>query len=216
MSTTVLLADRETATRGFLEQRLPRDGFELVAAAEPRPDVVLAGDEAALERWRGAAPVIVLGRPEADLVDRVRAFRRGCDYVPRPFHYDELVARIHAVLRRTREPADVLVAGPLAIDPRTRLVSLGGTPLTVSQKEYDLLLRLAADPVRVFTKAELLRDVWDFRASSRTRTVDSHVSRLRRKLRAFDSGTELLENVWGVGYRLLGASLEPGLETPIE
>ena len=67
----------------------------------------------------------------------------------------------------------------------------------------------------MFTKAELLRDVWDFRSSSRTRTVDSHVSRLRRKLRAFDSGSELLENVWGVGYRLLGASLEPGVEVPM-
>ena len=62
--------------------------------------MVLVGDDAALERWRGEAPVIVLGRPEADPVDRVRAFRRGCDdYVPRPFHYEELVARIHAVLR---------------------------------------------------------------------------------------------------------------------
>ena len=127
MSTTVLLADRETATRGFLERRLPRDGFELVAAAEPRPDVVLAGDDAALDRWRGEAPVIVLGRPEADPVDRVRAFRRGCDdYLPRPFHYDELVARIHAVLRRTQRPAEMLVAGPLEIDPRTRVVAVGG------------------------------------------------------------------------------------------
>jgi DNA-binding response OmpR family regulator len=204
MSTTVLLDDRETATRGYLEPRLLRDGFELVAAAEPKPDLVLAGDDAALERWRGEAPVIVLGRPEANPVDRARAFRRGCDdYVPRPFHYDELVARIHAVLRRTRRPAGLLVAGPLEIDPRTRLVAVGGTPLPVSQKEYDLLLRLAADPGRVFTKQELLRDVWDFRSSSRTRTLDSHVSRLRRKLRSFDTGTELLENVWGVGYRLL-------------
>src|SRR6476661_8559312 len=110
MSTMVLLAEREPATRGLLERQLKGDGFEL---AEPgcAPDLVLAGDDAALERWRGAAPVIVLGRPEADPVDRVRAFRRGCDdYVPRPFHYDELVARIHAVLRRTGRPAGLLVA----------------------------------------------------------------------------------------------------------
>src|SRR5262245_54864059 len=193
MSTTVLLADRETATRGFLEQRLPRDGFELVAAAEVLPDVVLAGDDAALERWRGAAPVIVLGRPEADPVDRVRAFRRGCDdYVPRPFHYEELVARIHAVLRRTRRPPELLVAGPLEIDPRTRVVAVSGEPISVSQKEYDLLLRLALDPERVFTKQELLREVWDYRASSRTRTLDSHVARLRRKLRDLDPETDLL------------------------
>jgi DNA-binding winged helix-turn-helix (wHTH) protein len=210
MSTTVLLADRELATRGVLVQRLPLDGFELVAGAtpKPRPDVVLAGDEAAIERWCDEAPVIVLGRPEADPVDRLRAFRRGCDdYVPRPFHYEELVARIHAVLRRTRKPPEVLVAGPLELDPRTRLVSVGGAPLPVSQKEYALLVRLAADPQRVFTKQELLRDVWDFRATSRTRTVDSHVFRLRRKFRDYEGGDELLENVWGVGYRLLGPAI---------
>jgi DNA-binding response OmpR family regulator len=212
MSTTVLLAGRETTMRGVLEQRLSRDGFELVAGAEPRPDVVIAGDDAdaALERWRGEAAVIVLGRPEADPVDRVRAFRRGCDdYVPRPFHYDELVARIHAVLRRARGGGATLAAGPLEIDPRTRVVELAGAPLAVSQTEYELLLRLAADPERVFTKEELLRDVWGYPSTSRTRTLDSHVSRLRRKLRALDAETPFLENVWGVGYRLLGLPLEP-------
>jgi DNA-binding response OmpR family regulator len=206
MTTTVLLADREAATRGFLEQHLPHDGFELVVRAEERPDVVLAGDEASLERWRGEAAVIVLGRPEADTADRVRAFRRGCDdYVARPFHYDELVERIHAVLRRVR-PADQakLVAGPMEIDPRTRLVLVGGIPLPVSQKEYALLRMLAADPQRVFTKDELLRDIWDYRAHARTRTLDSHVFRLRRKLRALDQVTPFIENVWGVGYRLIG------------
>jgi len=206
MSTTVLLADREAATRGFLERRLPRDGFEVVAAEERRPDLVIAGDDAALERWRGEAPVIVLGRPEAAPVDRVRAFRRGCDdYVPRPFHYDELVERIHAVLRRTGTRAlETLVAGPIEIDARTRVVAVAGTPLPLAQKEYELLLKLATDPQRVFTKEELLRDVWDYRSSSRTRTLDSHASRLRRKLRFLDEETPFVENVWGVGYRLLG------------
>jgi DNA-binding response OmpR family regulator len=206
MSTTVLLADREAATRGYLEQRLPRDGFEVIAAAERRPDLVIAGDEAALERWRGEVPVIVLGRPEADPFERVKAFRRGCDdYVPRPFHYDELVERIHAVLRRAGgRPCETLVAGPIEIDARTRVVAVAGTPLPLAQKEYELLLKLATDPQRVFTKDELLRDVWDYRSKSRTRTLDSHASRLRRKLRALDGETPFVENVWGVGYRLLG------------
>lgn len=206
MSTTVLLADRESATRGFLERRLPRDGFELVGAAERRPDLVLAGDDAALERWRGEAPVIVLGRPEADPVDRVRAFRRGCDdYLSRPFHYDELVERIHAVLRRSgTSTRETVVAGPIEIDIRTRVILVAGKPLPLSQKEYELLLKLASDPQRVFTKEELLRDVWDYRASSRTRTLDSHASRLRRKLSFLDEETPFVENVWGVGYRLLG------------
>jgi DNA-binding response OmpR family regulator len=152
------------------------------------------------------APVIVLGRPEADSLDRVRAFRRGCDdYVARPFHYDELVERIHAVLRRTGAAVrETIVAGPLEIDARTRVVAVAGRPLPLSQKEYALLVKLATDPQRVFTKQELLRDVWDYRASSRTRTLDSHACRLRRKLRELDAETPFVENVWGVGYRLIG------------
>jgi DNA-binding response OmpR family regulator len=206
MSATVLLADREAATHGFLERHLRHDGFEVVAAASRRPDLVIAGDEAALERWRGEAPVIVLGRPEAGSAERVRAFRRGCDdYVPRPFHYDELVERMRAVLRRSQPSVQgAIVAGPIEIDPRTRVVTVAGVPLALAQKEYELLCRLASDPQRVFTKQELLRDVWEFRAHARTRTLDSHASRLRRKLRTIDAVTPFVENVWGVGYRLIG------------
>ena len=84
MSTTLLLADGEHATSAHLERHLRHDGFEIVSAAGPhaserRPDLVLAGDDSELERWRGEAPVIVLGHLEADPLDRVRAFRRGCD-----------------------------------------------------------------------------------------------------------------------------------------
>jgi DNA-binding response OmpR family regulator len=206
MSTALLLADRELATRALFERHLNRDGFELVAASGRRPDLVLVGDEAELERWRGEAPVIVLGRAEAEPVERVRAFRGGCDdYVPRPFHYDELVERIRAVLRRVAPPEPlVLVAGPIEVDLHARVVRACGTPVVLSQKEYDLVARLAVDPVRVFTKDELLRDVWGYQAQARTRTLDSHASRLRRKLRAIDPETVFVENVWGVGYRLLG------------
>jgi len=190
----------------LLERHLRDDGFELLGAgpaSDRRPDLVLAGDDAELERWRGEAPVIVLGRAEADQRDRVRAFRRGCDdYVARPFDYEELVERIRAVLRRAR-PATLerVVAGPLEIDPAARLVLFHGTPIALSQKEYALVVRLADDPRRVFTKDELLRDVWGFRADGMTRTVDSHACRLRAKLRRADTDTFVV-NVWGVGYRL--------------
>jgi len=83
-------------------------------------------------------------------------------------------------------------------------VTVGGVRVDLAAKEYELLLKLASDPQRVFTKQELLRDVWDYPASSRTRTLDSHACRLRRKLRALDAETEFVENVWGVGYRLIG------------
>ena len=206
MSTALLLADRELATRALLERHLHRDGFELVVASGRRPDLVLAGDEAELERWRGEAPVIVLGREEAEPVERVRAFRRGCDdYVPRPFNYDELVERIRAVLRRVAPPEpQVVVAGPIELDLHARVARVRGTAVLLSQKEYGLLARMAVDPNRVFTKDELLREVWGYQAQARTRTLDSHASRLRRKLRAVDPETPFVENEWGVGYRLIG------------
>jgi DNA-binding response OmpR family regulator len=205
VSTAVLLApDAEPATKVLLERHLPGDGFRLVDRA---PDLVLAGDVETVEQWRDRAPVIVLGRSDADAVDRVHAFRRGCDdYVVPPFDYQELVERIRAVLRRARPGRlEALEVAALRIDPPTRDVRLGGRRVSLSQKEYDLLLRLARDPERVFTKAELLRDVWAYVTPGRTRTLDSHASRLRRKLRELDGATPWVDNVWGVGYRLLGA-----------
>jgi len=206
MPATVLLTEREPAARDLLERQLPHDGFEL---AEPgcAPDLVLAADDGEIERWRGQAPVIVLGRAEAGAVERVRAFRRGCDdYVTRPFAYDELVERMRAVLRRAGSAHAPLTAGPLVVDRRARVVTLGGRRVELAQKEYELLVRLAQEPERVFTKDELLREVWGFRTRSRTRTLDAHASRLRRKLRAAEPTAALVDNVWGVGYRLLEPS----------
>jgi DNA-binding response OmpR family regulator len=206
MSTSLLLADPEPTSRGYLERHLRHDGFEIVADPRRRPDLVIADDGVEIERWRGEAPVIVLGRSEADAIDRVRAFRRGCDdYVARPFDYAELVERIHAVLRRVRpsEPESI-AAGPITVDLRTRAVRVAGVRVRLAQKEYQLLLKLATDPSRVFTKVELLHEVWGYRPDARTRTLDSHASRLRRKLRAADPTVAYVDNVWGVGYRLLG------------
>jgi DNA-binding response OmpR family regulator len=82
-------------------------------------------------------------------------------------------------------------------------VKVGEIPVALASKEYELLLKLMSDPTRVFTKEHLLRDVWDFRSLGRTRTLDSHASRLRRKLTAAAGAGEFVLNVWGVGYRLL-------------
>jgi DNA-binding response OmpR family regulator len=205
MTKAVLLAEPEPATRGFLERHLRRDGFEIAAAGGPF-DLVLAGDVDAVDRWVERAPVIVIGREDADALDCIDALRRGCDdYVERPFSYQELVERIRAVLRRAqpRDP-EVVEAPPVRIDVRTRIARVEQRRLQLSQKEYDLLLTLAREPDRVFTKAELLRDVWGYRVTARTRTLDSHASRLRRKLRESGASVTLIDNVWGVGYRLLG------------
>jgi DNA-binding response OmpR family regulator len=202
MSTALLLAEPEP----FLERHLRNDGFQVVDEAV-RPDLVLLGNSAALEEFRarhGDVPVIVLGEPESDAVDRVRALERGCDdFLVRPFAYEELLARIRAVLRRTSPaPHEVRRAGPITADLATRSVSVGALPVSLAGKEYELLLKLMTDPTRVFTKEQLLREVWGFRSLGRTRTLDSHASRLRRKLAAAGAGSVVV-NVWGVGYRLM-------------
>ena len=205
MSAAVLVAESEPETRVFLERELPRDGFKIARLGGPF-DLVLAGDVEVAGRWVECAPVIVLGRERAGAVDCIDALRRGCDdYLVRPFEYEELVERIRAVLRRTRpRDPEVVEAEPVTIDVRTRDARVLGRSVRLAQKEYELLLTLAREPDRVFTKAELLRDVWGYRVPGRTRTLDSHASRLRRKLREAGGGTELVDNVWGVGYRLRG------------
>jgi DNA-binding response OmpR family regulator len=207
MSTAVLLAETEPGTRSFLERHLVDDGFDVVAperVQDGRPDLVLLGDARHVGEWAGEVPVIVLGGEEADVVDRVRAFARGCDdYVAEPFLYDELVARIRAVLRRAKPVVDPrFEAGAIRVDPATRRVTVAGERVELAGKEYQLLLKLMSEPERVFTKDELLRDVWGFRSRGRTRTLDSHASRLRRKLGATGYGPFVV-NSWGVGYRLL-------------
>jgi DNA-binding response OmpR family regulator len=205
MSCALLLAD--TDGNAQLTRHLTYDGFELVSDGDARPDLVLVEDLSTLEELRsrhGDVPVIVLGDPASDAVDRARALDRGCDdFLARPFVYEELLARIRAVLRRTslREP-ELLVAGPIRADVATRCVTVRGRFVPLAGKEYELLLKLLSDPQRVFTKEQLLREVWEFRALGRTRTLDSHASRLRRKLQAAGDGPFVL-NVWGVGYRLL-------------
>ena len=222
----VLLAEPEPATRGFLERHLTQDGFAVVEAVDgealelverSRPDVVLVSDELALDlcgrlregepgrSWDRDLPVIVLGGQAADAVDRVRAFARGADdFVARPFHYEELVARIRAVLRRAQPvPGRVLRAGTIEVDTATRRVTVDGERVALPGKEYELLVKLCSDPHRVFTKEELLREVWGFRSLGRTRTLDSHASRLRRRL-ARSGQPPYVQNVWGVGYCLVG------------
>jgi DNA-binding response OmpR family regulator len=213
MSNALLLAEPEPATRGFLERHLKQDGFEVLEAVDEdavalldiaRPVLVLTSEALAPDLCRCAAdvPVIVLGRADSDAVDRVRAFDGGCDdYLGRPFHYEELLARIRAVLRRASPPgSDRIQVDTLLIDRAARRVTVGGQTAPLAAKEYELLLKLAGEPKRVFTKEQLLREVWGFRSLGRTRTLDSHASRLRRKLSA--AGGDYVRNVWGVGYSL--------------
>ena len=109
---------------------------------------------------------------------------------------------MRAVLRRSSGPRHSrLSVRDLEVDLAARIVTVGGELVELSAKEYDLLVALAEDPERVFKKEDLLRDVWGFRSLGRTRTLDSHASRLRRKLNRNGSAGYVV-NVWGVGYRL--------------
>jgi DNA-binding response OmpR family regulator len=219
----VLLAEREPGTREYIERHLRDDGFTVFGAAWTAraldiaerllPNVVIAGDPDLCRRlragepgrtWDRNVPVIVLTDPGADAIVRVRALECGADdVVPRDV-YLELRARVRALLRRAGlGQADVVEAGPIVVDHRSRQVRVGGTAVRLSGREFELACKLASEPTRVFTKSELLRDVWGIRGTGiRTRTVDSHASRLRRKLQA--AGAEdVVVNDWGVGYRLL-------------
>jgi DNA-binding response OmpR family regulator len=153
-------------------------------------------------RFDPGLPVIVLTGRGAT-TDRVRGLNAGADdYLVKPFSLEELRARIGAVLRRraSRRPGPSRV-GELAIDPLRRKVTVGEREVQLAKKEFALLRVLAAEPTRVFSKEELLEKVWGFRNPGRTRTLDSHASRLRRKLDP-EHGRYVV-NCWGIGYRLI-------------
>jgi DNA-binding response OmpR family regulator len=223
----ILLAAEDAATRTFLADNLTADGYEMLVAEDKTaalaqltlaPDLVLCdvnGDTLDLiDAVRGAdgfasridadTPLIILtGR--VDALMRVRYFERGGDdVVAKPFCYPELLARIRAVLRRSRQrvPRHVLRIGELVIDTVARDVRIDGSVIELCAKEYALLVHLAGAPTKVFTKDELMRDIWGFQARGSSRTLDSHAARLRHKLRAH-AGPHWVENIWGVGYRLV-------------
>jgi two-component system KDP operon response regulator KdpE len=188
-------------------------------AVEERPDLVvldlglpdLDGHELLrMLRAVSAVPVIVAtARDDDDSV--VRALNSGADdYVLKPFRADQLEARIRAVLRRAAGASDPAAAqvtvGPLTVEPRSRRVTYGGRPVELAPKEFDLLAYLAARAGTVVTKRELLSEVWQLPYGGSDKTVDVHLSWLRRKLGESGAEPRLLQTVRGVGVRLA----EPG------
>jgi DNA-binding response OmpR family regulator len=232
---TLLLVEDDPVVRTFLADNLTADGYELLVADNvcdalrllelARPDLavidlvlpdgsgldlirqVRAADGVA-SRLDPTLPLVILSGRAAEL-DRVRGFENGADdYVPKPFAYGELRLRIAAVLRRTHERRQrgLIRVGALEVDPAGRETRVSGQRVVLSAKEFALLVALASEPTRVFSKEELLRDVWGFKAMGATRTLDSHACRLRQKLGR--TGDRFVVNVWGVGYRLVDGSVE--------
>jgi two-component system alkaline phosphatase synthesis response regulator PhoP len=151
-------------------------------------------------------PVIILSAKGGE-VDRVVGLKVGADdYVPKPFSRPELLARVEAVLRRDARAAvtpgaemDVIESGAIRIDSARREVTVGGQAVELTAKEFDLISYLAGRPERIFTRQQLLSQVWGFDYEGTDRTVDVHVSWLRTKLRAID-GHDYFRTVRGVGY----------------
>lgn len=227
----ILVIEADAGIGGALVEQLAADGYrvELARTVEhsrilaarrppklavigdldsPRGALDLLGEIRAADRervpWTRELPVIVISSRAHEL-DLLRAFDTGADdFLARPARYLELRARLRAVLRRSESVAEherVLQIGALAIDVDAHKVSLHGQPIDLRPLEYQLLLQLAGAPDRVFGKDELLRSVWGYQSKAVTRTLDSHASRLRRKLDVNGSGPWVI-NVWGVGYRL--------------
>ena len=158
-------------------------------------------------------PSLMLTAKSTEL-DRVLGLEMGADdYLTKPFSVMELAARVKAIFRRvaalaenTRADAAPLSAGRLTIDPATRRVSVDGSPVELTAKEFDLLLHFASNPGRVFTRAQLLDQVWGYTHSGYEHTVNSHINRLRAKIERDPANPEFVLTVWGVGYKFDGGA----------
>lgn len=223
----VAVVEDEQAIADAVAARLRADGFDVVVATdgnaglalclERRPDVVvldlmlpgLDGWEVCRRLQADLDVRVLMLTARADETDVVAGLRTGADdYVTKPFSVRELSARVGALLRRGRAQA---VDGPagLALDRAARRVRRDGLEVHLTPTEFDLLARLSDRPGAVLDRDQLLADVWGWREAGTTRTVDSHVAALRRKL-----GDGVVRTVHGVGYALGDAAPTPGDAAP--
>jgi two-component system alkaline phosphatase synthesis response regulator PhoP len=157
-------------------------------------------------RRRGVDVPVIMLTARGEEVDRVRGLELGADdYITKPFALRELLARVRAVLRRPgpRQKFEALAFGDVRIHHRGRRVTRAGREVRLTRKEYDLLVYLAAHPGEVVTRERLLDEVWGYERFPTTRTVDTHVLRLRRKLEADPDRPQFIHTVHGHGYRFV-------------
>ncbi len=223
-SELILLVDDEPSIIQLSRMYFERDGFRvqeisdgesaLAAVAQYHPDLIvldvmlpkLGGFEVCkkLRASGDQTPIIMLTARDED-IDKIIGLELGADdYLTKPFNPRELIARVKAILRRSdnklRAHGKAVHHGDLTIDPVTREARLASQTLDLRTQEFDLLLTLAEQPGRVFTREQLLQLAWGFDFYGQTRTVDVHVAHLRKKL---DGGSVKIETVTGVGYKLI-------------
>jgi len=148
---------------------------------------------------------IIMVTAKVEEVDRLIGLEIGADdYICKPFSPREVVARVKAVLRRSRpdEAPRRLIAGPIVLDEDTRQVNIDGKPLSLTPSEFGLLRVLIAHPERVFSRSELLDKVQGYQFEGYDRTIDSHIKNLRKKMAEIWSGKEIIQTIYGVGYKL--------------
>ncbi len=227
----ILLVEDDAELRDLVQNRLSETGYEVRTAvtgpqalervAEKVPDVVLLDimlpEMDGLEvcrRLRADFPLmyILMLTARSEEMDRVVGLEVGADdYVTKPFSLSELVARVRSALRRLRlteesaraagDEEQPLTVGNMRIDPMRRQVFQDGSELTLTVLEFDLLVFLARNPERPFTRMQLLDKVWDIQYEGYDRTVDSHVQRLRSKIENDPGNPVFIKTVWGVGYK---------------
>ena len=222
----VLLVEDELSIAEPFALALARNGFEPLIArtaaealrmgVEAHPDVVLLdiglpdgdGRDVCRELRRVSDVPIIMLTARGTQTDRIVGLELGADdYVVKPFAAGEVISRIRAVLRRARTVSSsprMLVVRELSLDVEARRAWLAGAELDLTRKEYDLLARLARDAGRVVSRETLMSDVWDENWFGSTKTLDVHVSGLRRKLGDDPGSAGLIQTVRGVGFRLAG------------
>ena len=222
MSKRALIVEDDANIAELLRLYLGRDGFEVMIVSDGAkaedgfdlftPDLVLLdimlpgkdGWQICREiRKKSAVPIIML-TAKGETADKVSGLEMGADdYVTKPFEVKELLARIHAVMRRTEGEGQIekkLSFDKLVINLDSYELIVDGKKVDTPPKEMELLYHLAASPNRVFTRNQLLDEVWGFEYFGDSRTVDVHIKRLREKLEGV-SEKWALKTVWGVGYK---------------
>ena len=218
------MVDDEPIVRNVVVRYLERDGYRTLEAGDgnearrllerDRPslvvlDVMLPGVSGLeLCRWirsRSETPIVML-TALGEETDRIVGLELGADdYLTKPFSPRELAVRVRNLMRRASRPAagdsHAVAFGDVVIDPAAREARKGGNPLTLTLKEFDLLLFLATNPRQVFSRDQLMDRVWGYQSALDTGTVTVHIRRLRKKIEDDASHPRHLETVFGAGYR---------------